>query len=716
MRIALLLETNGERRVVMLPRVDRLASPFAESLGVEGDANDIVLLKPVGAGVFDEEEWENLGLGDRVSVVDDEQAIEALIGEGGRALEAGDVAKARACYEKCEALLGSERTMRRAGVLAGLATIARSAEQKEDAIRLLDEAIAIAPGHRGALQQRLEMARANDDAATAATLRRKLHDLASTDDERIRGLSAIADDALTTAVDAMRAALALRPGHRVLLERLRAMYEAAGQFAQAVDVAVQRAEALAQPRDRARAFVSAAQLCADRAKNVGRAVALYEAAIADDPEVPGAFAAIEGVLLADQDFAGAEKAYVRQLERLQGRNAIDAEAELLDKLAHVRGEKLGDLMGAVQALDKLVTLRPTDVEARVRLAALLEQNKEDALAVRCLEVAARLSPMRSATFQVLHRIFDRIGDVDRSYHACSALVYLGEADIDEQLVYQQHSPDIALQPKRSLDDVAWDLLQPEDHDRDLSAVIRAMAPAAIALRIDEMRAKKLLPKLDARERHDIEKSTVSAIRTVGWTARLFGMRPPAVYARDAELTGGLALVPAIEPSIALGKSMLSGRSVPELTFLIGYELAWERMAERMVAMYPSVPDLRNLVVAAIAIVVPSDLPQELATLRQSLAQRLDAVQRLKLETAVKSLTSRGGQLDLVSWIRGTESTACRAGLLASGDINVAARLLAVDGRVVGGLTARDRVRDLIPFSISERYASLRRAIGVAAGS
>jgi hypothetical protein len=64
-------------------------------------------------------------------------------------------------------------------------------------------------------------------------------------------------------------------------------------------------------------------------------------------------------------------------------------------------------------------------------------------------------------------------------------------------------------------------------------------------------------------------------------------------------------------------------------------------------------------------------------------------------------------------VRSIERTACRAGLLASGDVNVAARLLAVDGRAVGGLTAADRIRDLLGFSIGSSYARLRRALGVA---
>jgi len=93
-----------------------------------------------------------------------------------------------------------------------------------------------------------------------------------------------------------------------------------------------------------------------------------------------------------------------------------------------------------------------------------------------------------------------------------------------------------------------------------------------------------------KREQDVEQSTVSAVRTVAWAARLLGMKVPAVYARAEELPSGIALVPAAEPTVALGKSLLSGRSVPELTFRIAWELAYERTT--LNALTWRRPDLR----------------------------------------------------------------------------------------------------------------------------
>jgi hypothetical protein len=52
-------------------------------------------------------------------------------------------------------------------------------------------------------------------------------------------------------------------------------------------------------------------------------------------------------------------------------------------------------------------------------------------------------------------------------------------------------------------------------------------------------------------------------------------------------------------------------------------------------------------------------------------------------------------------------------LLASGDVTVAGAVLSVSGAHVAGLTAADRTQDLLAFSVSERYAALRKKLGVA---
>lgn len=625
----------------------------------------------------------------------------------------GRIGEAAVAYARCELMLSQEKTARRAEVLTCLARIAKSSVGARDATHLLDLAIVVCPTHRGAIAERLAIARELEEHAVAAQVGLQAQHFAESDAERLALLDSVANDALKTAASALGAALSLRRGDHALLQRLRTVYEATGDFARAVDVAVALAETVADPVQRAQALTEAAKLCAEKAGNASRAVALYEAAIADDPTVAGAFDAVERVLLESGDHEGTERAYVRQLERLRAHGEVEAEARLLGKLAAHREAYLEDWHGAAEALDALVSLRPDDVDARLRLATVLEAHGEDALAVRCLEIAATLAPKHTPTFRKLHRVSINRRDLDRAFNAAAVLVHHEEADPEESALYRAHAPRVALQPSLALADAAFTLLAPEDHDPLVTAIVASISDAAVAERLEQLRAKKLLPKLDPREQQDLERSTVSAVRAVGWAARFFAMKPPAVYTRAGEPTG-IVQLPATEPTFALGDAVLTGRSVPELAFVFGYELATIRLIGRVGAFYPSLADLRTLVVAAIGLFVESDLPPEVAAVRDALGPRLDAVRRLALRSAVQALGERGGQLDILRFLRSLERTACRAGLLACGDVNVAAHQIAIDGRTIGGLTAADRVRDLVAFSVSEPYARLRAGLGVAA--
>lgn len=625
----------------------------------------------------------------------------------------GRIGEAAGAYARLELALSHEKSPRRAEVLTNLARIVRSTVGAQNAAPLLDLAVVVSPSHRGALGERLTLAHELSEHAVAARIGLLLHAQAESDAERLKALEGVVEDALKTAAAALSQAIALSPRDRALLEKARAVNEAAGDHAHAVDLAVAVAESIPDPAERARALVAAAKQC--EAGNVGRAVALYEAAIADDPAVPGAFDAVEKVLLASGDLKGTEQAYVRQLERLQEHGELAEQAKLLDKLATHREVFLEDWHGAAESLDRLVSLKPDDVDARLRLSTVLEAHGEDALAIRCLEVAARLAPKHDATFRKLHRVSVNRRDLDRAFNAAAVLVHHEEADPDEQALYRAHAPRVALQPTKALPDAAFSLLAPDDHDPVVTAIVAAISDAAVGLRLDQLRAAKLLPKIDPNDRQDLERSTVSAVRTVGWASQFFAMRAPAVFTRPGEAVGVVHL-PTPEPSLGLGDAVLSGKSVPELAFLVGYELATLRIVGRIGAFYPSLADLRTLVIAAIGLFVESELPSDVAAVRDALGPRLDAVRKLRLREAVTALGERGGQLDVLRFLRSLEKTACRAGLLACGDVNVAAHQIATDGRTIGGLDARERVHDLVAFSVSEPYARLRQGLGVAVGS
>jgi hypothetical protein len=86
--------------------------------------------------------------------------------------------------------------------------------------------------------------------------------------------------------------------------------------------------------------------------------------------------------------------------------------------------------------------------------------------------------------------------------------------------------------------------------------------------------------------------------------------------------------------------------------------------------------------------------------------------RESLGTLVEGVLSGEDTLDVFTWLRSVEVTASRAGLLASGNVTVAANVLAVAGATPGGQSAAERAKALLAFCVSQRHTALRKLLGV----
>ncbi len=627
-----------------------------------------------------------------------------------------DLAGARQHYAAADALLGDEPSARHALVLVSLGELERGQGRGHEAAQLLDRALAIAPNHIGALRGRAALARDQGESVVAAALLHRLVPHLDTDAERLDALSRIATESLGAARDAIAQALVLRPGDRSLLERLRAVHEAAGDWALAVDASVRIAEGIDVPQERAQSLVQAARLASEKAQSLPRAIALYEAAIEDDPGVPGAFAAIEADLVRAGDHHGVTRAYERQLERLGGADG-EARVELLRKLAHTHRHELQDPRSSIVALDRLVLERPEDADARIELSELLRETDQIALATRVLEAAAELAPERAETYRSLLVLFDRAGDADRAFGASSVLVALGEADLDEQLRYAQYAPESLPAIAAPLDDDVWDLLTGAPYPGAVHALMAAIEPAALAAWFEEHGSVARGSMPPPATRQDPQRSTILAVKTFEWASRILGLPPHAIHAtpQNARLT--VATLPSPTPAVVLGRAALSGRSLTELAFMAGHHLAFSRPGCRLLAFYPELDSLRRLAAAAAAAVQPelgAGLDEGARALRDRLGAHLDAPHRDRAAAAVAELLA-GGTVDVGGWLRSIETTACRAALLLSGDVTVATSVLAITGAPPDGRTARERARQLLPFAISQPHSALRHLLGIAVG-
>jgi hypothetical protein len=98
-----------------------------------------------------------------------------------------------------------------------------------------------------------------------------------------------------------------------------------------------------------------------------------------------------------------------------------------------------------------------------------------------------------------------------------------------------------------------------------------------------------------------------------------------------------------------------------------------------------------------------------ARAKHRLARHLRPEELEALSAAVGRLEARGGDVDLLTWIRSVELTANRAGLLLAGDLQTALTQVRTEAHGLTGLDVEQRRKDLLAFSASRAFADLRAA-------
>ena len=69
-----------------------------------------------------------------------------------------------------------------------------------------------------------------------------------------------------------------------------------------------------------------------------------------------------------------------------------------------------------------------------------------------------------------------------------------------------------------------------------------------------------------------------------------------------------------------------------------------------------------------------------------------------------------GSLDTGAWLEGVAYTVTRAGFLLSDSLETAARIMGTEGDEGVSIPAKDRIKDLISYSVSPELFGLRTAL------
>ncbi|MFI5308218.1 MAG: tetratricopeptide repeat protein, partial [Polyangiales bacterium] len=171
--------------------------------------------------------------------------------------------------------------------------------------------------------------------------------------------------------------LELDPDNREALVQLKDIYEKKRAWKQLFEVLRKEKSVASDPSVRLTNTVEMARLAADRLQSYGEAIALWKEVLALDPRVAGAVEALEKLAEGEKDYVTLVQALETELEQA---GHDEARVRILQKLAGLQGERLGNADEATRCWRRILELEPKHGRAlRAVRDALLARRSWDEL-------------------------------------------------------------------------------------------------------------------------------------------------------------------------------------------------------------------------------------------------------------------------------------------------------------------------------------------------
>jgi tetratricopeptide (TPR) repeat protein len=609
--------------------------------------------------------------------------------------------------------------------------------ERTKAVNMLEKALEIQPGHRATLQALIDLYTEAGDYEAVIKQKRGLMASSATDIEEKFKLSeeiaGIYKDKLKNPQKAIAAnleALNLKPTDHQILHNLLDLFSETKQWKKAMEILMKLAE-LESDKVKARYLVAAGNIANYELHSTDEAVDLYNTALDNDPDDLKAFERIDKIMTAKKDWKNQERNFRKMIKRF-GTEPTPERKPTVVALWHGLGEiyrsRLKDYKSATAAFEVAVQLDPDGVARHQILAELYQLSGPDSYdkAVQAYRHLVKISQdfgQMAAHMKTLRRIYMEMRLYDRAWCVTSAMAFLRKADPEEQQFFEQYRPKGFARARARLTEELWqrNIYHP-DEDRHISHVFAAVSQVVAAVRAKEHKDWGLKRK----DKRDVATDQLLFSKVFNYVNQVLGVPQPELYLRP-ESPGELDLANAREkahltPSFVVGANLLQGRPEKELAYVIGKKLTFMRPDHfvRWPNVVPTVAELKVVFLAALRLVQPN-LPVK-PDLAGPVGQYYDALRKLmppqmseQLGVVVQRFIATKGEADLNKWSNAVDLTATRAGLLVCNDLDVAARLAQAEPVSVGVVEPKEKIKDLIQWSISDEYFTLREHLGLIIG-
>ncbi len=649
---------------------------------------------------------------------------ETIRGIADVAFELKDWPSALTNYQKVLTALAEDDTEERTDVYYRLGCIKREQGQAKQAINNFEKALGLNGEHRPTLEALVDVYASANDWKQVAAYKRQILDSVYDGEERYKILNEIGDiwsdreKNPQKAIDALEEAKDLKPQDHVLLHKLLQLYQAAADWQKMVDTLQAIAEHEERREIKARYIFTQAQIYRDKIEDLDRAVELFNESLDLNPSYLEAFERINKVLTQQKNWKQLERAYRKMLHRIAGKGNADLEHTLWHQLGLIYRDRLQQTDSAIEAFKMAASNKPDAVMVRQILAELYEVGERWDEAIAEQRIILEAEPLKIDGYRALYRLYLQKQSYDEAWCLAAAMAFMKKADEEEQRFFEDYRPQGMLAVKGRLTNEIWVryVFHP-DENLYISKIFEMISTAALKAKIAQLQTQNKTPVLPKQFRQDPATSTVTFAKTFGWAAQVLGVQAPELYVRN-DVAGAIAPVPSIPPASVAGQTVLTGFQPQELTFMCGKHLSHYRGEHYIRTLFPTQAELTIMLFAGVMLAAPSTpMPQDMAAQIRATAQELAKYMEPRdlegLRIVVKRFIDDGAKANIKRWNQAVELTACRAGLIVCGDLEISKKLIAAEVQLAGDLSAADKMKELLLYFVSEQYSEVRRALGIA---
>jgi tetratricopeptide (TPR) repeat protein len=608
--------------------------------------------------------------------------------------------------------------------------------ERTKAINMFEKALEIQGGHRATLDALIDLYSESNDWEAVVKQKRALLSASRDLDEKFEineQIAAIYKDKLNNPQKAIAShleALDLRAGDRQLLHNLLDLFSETKQWKKAIEILTKLSE-IETGKIKSRFLVAAGNIANYELHSTDDAVEFYNQALDADPDDLKAFERIDKIMTAKKDWRNQERSYRRMIKRLGAEPPAEkrpTQIALWHALGEIYRSRLKDYKAATAAFEVAVSLDRDALPRHQILAELYQLSGPDSYDKAVHELRYLMNSTQdlgemAGHLKTLRRLFTEMQAYDKAWCVTSALAFLRKADGEEQQFFEQYRPKGFVRARARLTEELWqkNVYHP-DEDRFISHILATVSSSVAAAYAKEHKDWGLKRK----DRRDVQNDQLLFSKVFAYLVQILGVPQPELYLRP-ESPGELDLANAREkgqliPSFVVGASLLQGRPEKELAYVVAKKLSFMRPDHfvRWPTVVPTLTQLRVVFLAALKLAQPSfTVKPEVA---QPVAQYLDLLKKLvapqmaeQLSVVVQRFISSQTEADLPRWARAVDLTATRAGFLMCNDLEVAARLVQGEAVAVGVAEPKDKVKDLLQWSVSDEYFTVREHLGLVIG-